>query len=260
MGFLNNVTNNIILDAVLTDEGRARLARNDASFVITHFALGDDEVDYTIIKKYGRAVGKEKIEKNTPILEALTQGTAALKSPLVSSTSATLTKMPTVLYHAVGGGFTTTGVEVTTAGSATAAGGRMTKINATRFGAGNTGTVTFRTAYGSASATAPSIPADLQDSSFIVTVDTRLLKIPGFTPINVDSSGVGRYQIAAVPAGGGGGVQEVTIPLQVKAVSDETFNAYLVSGATIVTRYMTLTGRFSGAHVTARIDISNTTG
>jgi hypothetical protein len=45
MGFLDN-SGDIILDAVLTDTGRARLARADGSFQITKFALGDDEINY----------------------------------------------------------------------------------------------------------------------------------------------------------------------------------------------------------------------
>ena len=51
MGFLDHSTNNIILDAVLTDTGRKFLSRNDGSFSITKFALGDDEVDYSLIEK-----------------------------------------------------------------------------------------------------------------------------------------------------------------------------------------------------------------
>ena len=79
MGFLDNSTNNIIVDAVLTDYGRQLLARNDGSFSIVKFALGDDEVDYLTIKKFGRTVGKEKIEKNTPVFEAQTNQNLALK-------------------------------------------------------------------------------------------------------------------------------------------------------------------------------------
>ena len=45
MGFLDHSTNNIIVDAVLTDIGRQSLARNDGSFSIYQFALSDDEVD-----------------------------------------------------------------------------------------------------------------------------------------------------------------------------------------------------------------------
>ena len=44
MGFLDNSTNNIIVDAVLTDLGREKLAAQQ--FDIAKFAFGDDEVDY----------------------------------------------------------------------------------------------------------------------------------------------------------------------------------------------------------------------
>ena len=47
MAFLDN-TGDIILDAVLTDEGRKRLAQGDGSFRIVKFALGDDEIDYSL--------------------------------------------------------------------------------------------------------------------------------------------------------------------------------------------------------------------
>ena len=40
MGFLDN-SGDIILDAVLTDAGRQRLARGDGSFNVTKFAFGD---------------------------------------------------------------------------------------------------------------------------------------------------------------------------------------------------------------------------
>ena len=46
MAFLDN-SGDIILDAVLTDTGRMRLARGDGSFKIVKFAMGDDEIDYT---------------------------------------------------------------------------------------------------------------------------------------------------------------------------------------------------------------------
>lgn len=82
MGFLNHSTNNIIIDAVLTEKGREFLSRNDNSFNITQFRFGDDEIDYSILEKYGLIIGKEKIEKNTPIFEALTDENLALKYPL----------------------------------------------------------------------------------------------------------------------------------------------------------------------------------
>ena len=78
MGFLDHTTNNIIVDAVLTDVGRAKLAQSGVSggLNIVKYAFADNEVDYTLLKKYGETVGKEKIEKNTPIFEANTDATA----------------------------------------------------------------------------------------------------------------------------------------------------------------------------------------
>ena len=73
MGFLDHSTNNVIVDAVLTDHGRKLIAQTGTqSNIIQGYSFADDEVDYTIVKKYGIAVGKEKIEKNTPIFEAST--------------------------------------------------------------------------------------------------------------------------------------------------------------------------------------------
>ena len=45
MAFLDN-SGDIILDAVLTDTGRFRMARGD--FRISKFALSDDEIDYSL--------------------------------------------------------------------------------------------------------------------------------------------------------------------------------------------------------------------
>ena len=50
MAFLDN-SGDIILDAVLTDAGRHRLAKGDGSFKIVKFALGDDEINYELYDK-----------------------------------------------------------------------------------------------------------------------------------------------------------------------------------------------------------------
>ena len=96
MGFLDHSTNNIIIDAVLTDRGRELLAKNDGSFRVVRYAFADDECDYTIIKKYGRTIGKEKIEKNTPVFEAQTVASMAVRYPLVSYSDPNLIALPTM--------------------------------------------------------------------------------------------------------------------------------------------------------------------
>ena len=50
MGFLDN-SGDIILDAVLTDTGRKRLARGDGSFKVAKFAFADDEINYGLYDK-----------------------------------------------------------------------------------------------------------------------------------------------------------------------------------------------------------------
>ena len=85
MAFLDN-SGDIILDAVLTDVGRMRLARGDGSFQITAFALGDDEIDYSLYNANhpsGSAYYDLSI-KQTPILESFTNNSSFLKSKLMS--------------------------------------------------------------------------------------------------------------------------------------------------------------------------------
>ena len=70
MGYLNNAV--ITVDAILTTKGRELLSRNDGSFQITQFALGDDEIDYTLYNPNhpsGSAYYGEAID-NMPLLEA----------------------------------------------------------------------------------------------------------------------------------------------------------------------------------------------
>lgn len=88
MGFLDN-SGDIILDAVLTDEGRKRLAKGDGSFNIVKFSLGDDEVDYALYNK-NHASGSAYYDLEilqTPVLEAFTDAGSSLKSPLITHMS-----------------------------------------------------------------------------------------------------------------------------------------------------------------------------
>jgi len=93
MAFLAN-DGSIIVDAVLTDVGRKRLARGDGSFSISKFALGDDEIDYGLYDKTN-VNGSSYYDLTilqTPVLEASTRANVSLKSRLMTLTS------PTILY------------------------------------------------------------------------------------------------------------------------------------------------------------------
>jgi hypothetical protein len=93
MGYLNNQV--VTIDAILTKKGRELLAKGDGSFQITQFALGDDEIDYTLYNPQhpsGSAFYGEAIE-NMPLLEAFPETTQNLRYKLVTLPRGTA-KMP----------------------------------------------------------------------------------------------------------------------------------------------------------------------
>ena len=100
MAFLDN-SGDIILDAVLTDTGRYRLAKGDGSFKIAKFALGDDEIDYSLYNKdnpSGSAYYDLDILQ-TPVLEACTDNASALKSHLLSIAQTDLLFLPVIRLY-----------------------------------------------------------------------------------------------------------------------------------------------------------------
>ena len=95
MGYLNNAV--ITVDAILTTKGRELLAKNDASFRITQFALADDEIDYTLYNPThpsGSAYYGEAIE-NMPLLEAFPDQMQIMKYKLTTLPRGTA-KLPVI--------------------------------------------------------------------------------------------------------------------------------------------------------------------
>ena len=102
MGFLDN-SGDIILDAVLTDTGRMRLAKGDGSFKIVKFALGDDEINYELYNK-DHASGSAYYDlevMQTPVLEAFTDNAASMKSKLISIPRNNLLYLPVIKLNEV---------------------------------------------------------------------------------------------------------------------------------------------------------------
>jgi hypothetical protein len=84
MGYLDNTS--VTIDAILTLKGRELLAKGGNAFSITQFAVGDDEVDYSLwnpdhplgTNYYGTII------ENMPITEAIPDETQALKYKLIT--------------------------------------------------------------------------------------------------------------------------------------------------------------------------------
>jgi hypothetical protein len=93
MGYLDN--SSVTVDAILTRRGRELLSRNDGSFQITQFALGDDEIDYTLFNENhpdGSQFFGEAIE-SLPLVEAFPDENNIMIHKLVTLPRGT-TKLP----------------------------------------------------------------------------------------------------------------------------------------------------------------------
>lgn len=226
MGFLDHSSNNLILDAVLTDVGRQFLARNDGSFSLHKFALGDDEVNYAVVEKYGRTVGAEKIEKNTPILEALTNQATAQKYKLVSVSNPNLLRLPAMSLS---------GDANVNALSGLVTLGRNTQ---------KTANVTVQQSIQNET----TIDVELRDQTFKVEVPNLFVQVLNNTPENIDGNQRATYILTRSPAENAFGGSSVQFTLSVKSLTDGLFTVYgTTADKTKIKAYMKVTGVQSGA-------------
>ncbi len=100
MAFLEN-NGDVILDVVLTDEGRRRLARGDSSFSIVKFALGDDEINYELFDTTSTTALQDLSILQTPVLEAFTNNTSLMKSKLISLANSELLYLPVLKLNTI---------------------------------------------------------------------------------------------------------------------------------------------------------------
>ena len=200
MGYLDNSTTNIILDMVLTDRGRAALARNDGSFAIVKYSVGDDDVDYSVIKSFGRIVGKEKVEKNTPIMEAITNENFAQKYRLISLPNQNLFRLPNLSL---------------TSGATNNIATLSTTI------AGNSSvTLTFQQKI-----QGQVFERDFVDESFVILVNNRFLSVSGNTAVDVDSFQTAKYFVQR-DAGEVANGSKLTFTLALKTITNTLFQTF----------------------------------
>jgi hypothetical protein len=234
MGFLQNDTNNIILDAVLTDAGRQLLARNDGSFDIVKFAVGDDEVNYNIIRQFGRTLGKEKIEKNTGVFEAQTNGNLGLKYRCISVSNPNLIRLPRL--ELIGTNYNATTAVLT-----------MNRQTLTSVNLNVSQTIQNEN----------TIDQELRDLGFLVTLDYQFLQIDQESPEDVDFQRKATYLITAsgqpTPIGG----SQTTFTLQLKPITDAQFTVFgQKTNKNLIKTYIKVSGIQSGAVKEFEVQIS----
>lgn len=232
MGYVDN-SGEIFLDAVLTDEGRERLARNDGSFAITRFRLGDDEIDYRFWNELTGSDSKDRKILDTPVFEAFTNEQVALRSPLVTIRNARLQFLPTMVSKpsaitlreqsdSIGGG-----VDVTVSQEIA----RSQTI----------------------------LPAEIIDVNYSVELDNDLVFVTNEIPIAVTPFGTAKYIIPAAPgrqtsAGG----TECKFNVRVQTLTTEAFD--VLAGTNLpkprtIRTYINVEGQQSGMNVRVPIDI-----
>jgi len=222
MGFLDN-TGDIILDIVLTDEGRKRLSAGNGSFKITKFALGDEEINYALYNS-SHASGSSYYDLEilqTPILESFTDNAASMKSQLVTYENQKLLYLPTLLLNELevrtsrNSGINSFVVAVDTLSENDDGNDTGNEIGRT-----STSTTTQGVLYGetrsggnvimidtgintTAISTVNDIPAEINETSFTIQIDSRFGSIYGpnqdiLTPAYTDDDGLNYYVVEGV--------------------------------------------------------------
>mgnify|MGYP003146461699 FL=1 len=225
MAFLDN-SGDIILDAVLTDTGRFRLAKGE--FKIKSFALGDDEIDYALYNNT-HASGSSYYDLEilqTPVLEAFTNNASSLKSKLMTVSRNDLLYLPIIkLNESLGNQRSTQGnflVAVngdTETSMTTAATGEVTK--GVMYGETTSTPITvIKLDQGidsnEAGGPAATLSAELTETAYIIEIDNRLGSITA--PKSSTSKG------AAVSTGG----RSVGDKLATSYIDDDNIASYYV--------------------------------
>lgn len=237
MGIISNDTNNLIVDAVLTDLGRQFIAKNDGSFTVTKWAATDDEVDYSLVQKFGRTTGKAKIERNTPVFEAITNQQFSQKYRLLSISNPNLVRLPNLRLTGEG----------------------VDSSSANLVSIGNT-TVKRRTITISQDVqNETSIDNDLRDQAFIVDMSSLFLQVQGSTPDNTDGNQRATYIITRDPGETSVGGSRLVLTIATKAITESQFQIYGArSNKNVISTFVKITGIQSGSVLELEVSISKT--
>jgi len=233
MGFQDN-SGEIFIDAVLTDLGREKLARNDGSFEIVAFRFGDDEIDYRFWNELTGSDSKDRKILDTPVFEAFTNENIALKYPLITIRNARLQFLPI---------FTSKPTSITLKEQTDSVGGGTDVIVSQDISRSQT-----------------VLPAEIIDVNYAVEVDNDLVFVYDEVPVSITPFGTAKYIIPAVAgrttAAGG---TECKFNLRVQTLTTEAFDTLV--GASVakprsITSNILVTGQQSGMNISIPVTIT----
>jgi hypothetical protein len=218
MGLLDN-SGDILIDAVLTDVGREFLARNDGSFEVVRFSLGDDEVDYSLFDPNAGSLQQDTNVLNTPVFEANVNEKIALKSQLLSISNPDLRYLPTLSAN----------------------------VSAISLGERNDSQIGKSIEFTQGTQSGRTVPSEIVDGSFLIQVDNDLLFVEKQTPVNITPFGSAQYVVPRTAIGANQGAI-VSFNIAVQALSNEVWDVRgtgAVGSRTITTKVKCL-GALSG--------------
>lgn len=199
------------------------------------FALGDDEVDYQNIRKYGRTVGKERIEKLTPVLEALTNQSYAQKYKLISVSNPNLVRLPRLSLS--GDSSVDSSTSLVTLGRTT----QKTSVISVE-----------QTVQGEST-----MDVELRDQVFQVEMSNLFLQVVQGTPDSVDGQQRATYLLPRSSSENSQGGSSLQFTIAAKSIPDAQFTVYgSTSNKNVISSYVRITGLQSGAVLEFKVNVN----
>jgi hypothetical protein len=232
MGFSDN-SGDIYIDAVLTDEGRERLARNDGTFAIVRWRPADDEIDYRFWNGLTGSDSKDAKILDTPIFEAFSNEGIALRYPLVTIRNARLQFLPEFV--------------------ANPAGGVILQEQTDSVGGGADITVSQQVPRSQTI-----LPAEVIDVNYQIELDNDLVFVSNVTPISITPYGRARYIIPGTGKTAAGGT-ECKFNVRVQTLTTEIFDVLFGAATQGIVRTISttiiVTGQQSGMNISIPVTI-----
>tara|TARA_R110000824_G_scaffold267631_4_gene456452 strand:+ start:313 stop:1257 length:945 start_codon:yes stop_codon:yes gene_type:complete len=218
MAFLDN-SGDIILDAVLTDVGRARLA--SGRFRIAKFGFGDDEVNYALYHNNNHVSGKSHPSGSayydieilqTPVLEAFTNNGSSMKSRLISLTLENVLHLGTMAINNKDNGSLTNATYMSSSGYIVAVdqttqqstNDNFANLQGVLFGENPESSKYIRVDQGLNTTEIPAtraLDSELKETQYTIEIDNRLVKLidPGGRDLGMstlDDDDVATYNVS----------------------------------------------------------------
>lgn len=232
MGFVAKDSTEIVIDAVLTDIGRQKLAKNDNSFKVVSFIFADDEIDYGL---FNPTTGSSYVDQeilNMPIFEANVNEKLSVNFPLITITRPDLKYLPSLASDATS---LTIGEEKAQSSGVSV-----------RF-------------YQNTNQNAKIVPIEIQDPGFKIELANDLLYIENNSAVEISPYGTAMYIIQRddnlIQSSGG---SQVTFKIRPQSLNSTTWNTFGIGTApsrTISTK-IKATGINSGLSTTITIVIN----